>query len=63
MSMTPGTFATGTARTMLAALYGDLTLHPGISGEPDIYGLFCARPAAMGWLTPPRGTRLAASGV
>lgn len=37
---------------MHAALYGDLTLHPGISGEPDLYGLFYARSAAMGWLTP-----------
>jgi hypothetical protein len=53
--MTSGTFATGIARTMLAALYGDLALHPGISGEPDIYGLFYARSAAMGWLTPATG--------
>jgi hypothetical protein len=61
MSTASATFAAGTARTMHAALYGDLALHPGVSGEPDIYGPFYARSAAMGWLTP--ATEQASSGV
>ncbi len=44
------------ARTMYAALYGELALHPrpGIEDErsQDAYSLFYARSAAMGWLTP-----------
>jgi hypothetical protein len=49
-------FATGAARTMVAALYGELAPHPRSPhlGEPseDAYSLFHARSAAMGWLTP-----------
>jgi hypothetical protein len=51
-----GTFATSGARTMLAALYGELMPH-SVSGDPtgpsqDAYSLFYARSAAMDWLTP-----------
>jgi hypothetical protein len=56
LSTESATFATGVARTMLAALYGELvpqTKSPPL-GEPseDAYSLFHARSAAMGWLTP-----------
>ena len=44
------------ARTMFAALFGELALHPrpDAAGErsQDAYSLFWARSAAMGWLTP-----------
>src|SRR5215472_17806301 len=46
---------TGAARTMYAALYGELARHPrsdGGDGSEDAYSLFYARSAAMGWLTP-----------
>ncbi len=56
MSTESATFATGVARTMFAALFGELVPHPrsaslGESSE-DAYSLFYARSAAMGWLTP-----------
>lgn len=44
------------ARTMFAALFGELVLHrrAGAPGEvsQDAYSLFYARSSAMGWLTP-----------
>jgi hypothetical protein len=44
------------ARTMFAALFGDLALHPPPESVDDLsedaYSLFYARSAAMGWLTP-----------
>ena len=44
------------ARTMFAALFGELVLHPRpvAAGEvsQDPYSLFYARSSAMGWLTP-----------
>ena len=44
------------ARTMFAAMFGELAFHPGpdVAGErsQDAYSLFYARSAAMGWLTP-----------
>ncbi|HEY5987952.1 MAG TPA: hypothetical protein VIV12_16500 [Streptosporangiaceae bacterium] len=56
MSTESVTFATGVSRTMLAALYGKMVLHPrpdplGVLSE-DAYSLFHARSSAMGWLTP-----------
>ncbi len=49
------TFATGVARTMFAALFGELLLHPRsdtLAERPeDAYSLFYARSAALGWLT------------
>jgi hypothetical protein len=46
------------ARTMYAALYGELVPHrwPDARGErsQDAYSLFYARSAALGWLTPAR---------
>jgi hypothetical protein len=56
LSTESATFGTGGAKTMLAALYGELVPHrrsPSL-GEPseDAYSLFYARSAAMGWLTP-----------
>jgi hypothetical protein len=46
----------GAARTLYAALYGELTPHPrpAAQGEPsqDAYSLFYDRSTAMGWLTP-----------
>lgn len=46
------------ARTMFAALFGELAFHPRshVAGErsEDAYSLFYARSAAMGWLTPAR---------
>lgn len=51
MSTESATFATGVARTMLAALYGELVphRHSRLPGEPseDAYSLFHARSAAM----------------
>jgi len=44
------------ARTMFAALFGELAFHsrPDVAGErsQDAYSLFYARSSAMGWLTP-----------
>lgn len=44
------------ARTMFAALFGELAFHPrsDVAGEhsQDAYSLFYGRSAAMGWLTP-----------
>jgi hypothetical protein len=55
----------GAARTMYAALYGELALHPrpdiGDERSQDAYSLFYARSAAMGWLTP--ATEDAAGGL
>ncbi len=53
-AVVPGTRA---AKTMYAALYGELVPHPrpdpSAEVSPDAYSLFEARSAAMGWLTTP----------
>lgn len=57
MSAEPAAFpGARPARTMFAALFGELVLHPrpDAQGEvsQDAYSLFYARSSAMGWLTP-----------
>jgi len=56
LSIESAAFAIGVARTMFAALYGELVLHPRRDPlaelSEDAYSLFYARSAAMGWLTP-----------
>ena len=56
MSAEPAAFpGARPARTMFAALFGELALHPrpDAQGEVsrDAYSLFDARSSAMGWLT------------
>lgn len=57
LSAEPAVFpGIGRARTMFAALFGELVPHswPDALGEvsQDAYSLFSARSSAMGWLTP-----------
>jgi hypothetical protein len=56
LSIEPAMFGTRATRTMFAALYGELVLHPRHDPPDDLsqdaYSLFYARSAAMGWLTP-----------
>lgn len=57
MSVEPASFpGAGAARTMFAALFGELEPHPRTSPlaefSQDAYSLFYGRSAAMGWLTP-----------
>lgn len=57
MSVEPASFSgAGVARTMFAALFGELELHPQPNPlaefSQDAYSLFYGRSAAMGWLTP-----------
>ncbi len=56
LSIESVTFATGVARTLFAALFGEFVLHPRPDPlaelSEDAYSLFHARSAAMGWLTP-----------
>src|SRR5215831_16917131 len=49
----PAMFGTAVAKSMYAALYGELAPHAPLDGlSQDAYSLFYARSAAMGWLTP-----------
>jgi len=54
LSIESAAFAIGVAKTMFAALYGELVLHPRPDPlaelSEDAYSLFYARSAAMGWL-------------
>src|SRR5215831_13064129 len=46
-------FGTGVAKSMYAALYGELAPYAPLDElSQDAYSLFYARSAAMGWLTP-----------
>jgi hypothetical protein len=56
LSIEPAVFGTQVTRTMYASLHGEFMPHPRLDAAPrDAYGLFYARSAAMGWLTPAAG--------